>query len=70
MSRLVLATNPHINTEKELVSVDKIINCGDRKEPSDEAVNKFIEVYIRIVNRINLDKKDARKKEPLKNERN
>lgn len=55
MSRLVLATNTHINTAKELVAVDKIFNCGERKEPSDDAIKKFLDVYIQIINRVRLD---------------
>lgn len=62
MSRLVLAANPHMNTAKELVAVDRIFNCGDRKDPSSDAIKKFLDVYIQIANRVRLDQNNEREK--------
>lgn len=51
MSRAVLPLYQHINSVKEMVRVDKAINVGTRKEPSKEAVDKFIQIYLEIINR-------------------
>ncbi|WP_144461833.1 hypothetical protein [Siminovitchia fortis] len=61
MSRLVLATNQHINPPKELVAMDKIFNCGERKKPSNDAIKKFLDVYIQIANRVRLDRNNEKK---------
>ncbi|MBS4191782.1 hypothetical protein KHA94_16450 [Bacillus sp. FJAT-49705] len=51
MSRAVLAPTDHIHSLKEMVGVDKVVNVGDRKKPSNGAIDKFIEIYLEIVKR-------------------
>ena len=47
-----------------------MLNCGDRKEPSSDAVQKFLDVYIQIINRISFDQKKVKTRRSCGNERN
>lgn len=53
--KVVHGVSMHTSPTKEMVSVKKqkqqvVVRCvGDRKEPSAEALERFIEVYARMV---------------------
>ncbi|MEK5104028.1 hypothetical protein MKX83_18750 [Cytobacillus sp. FSL M8-0252] len=48
MSRAVLPPINHIHSLKEMVGMDKAINVGHCKEPSNGAIDKFIKIYLEI----------------------
>lgn len=48
----VQLSTEHISPLKEAVTVDQMINIGERKEPSKKALDQFIQIYMEIAKRV------------------
>lgn len=55
----VQVSTVHTYPVKEMVTVDdsKMINIGDRKEPSKGAVDQFINIYLEIIKKAEMEGK-------------